>query len=337
MIRVAVEGASGYVGGELLSLLFHHPEVKLVAATAGQAGGEELAELRPRFGARSLRLLNALEPEQLENLDLLFLALPHGESSKRIATLPKELRVIDLSADFRINDKERAEATYGPHAAWEFQREFVYGLPELNRSHIREALRIAVPGCFATAASVGLIPALESNAVLGPPWISAVTGSSGSGHRPTAKTHHPDRALNFFAYQPNGHRHRPEIESALAALNVNEFPLELQVHSAPLVRGIYATVFFPTDPAFDLLEIYRRRYRGKDSFVHVQEEPPQLTDVIGTPRAAVSVSKRAGQATVFVAIDNLLKGAASQAIQCMNLVFGLPEETGLSWPVGVLP
>ena len=336
MIRVAVEGASGYVGGELLSLLFHHPEAELVAATAGQAGGEELAELRPRFGASSLRLLKGLEPEQLEDLDLLFLALPHGESSKRIASIPKELRVIDLSADFRIDDRELAEGTYGPHSAWDFQQDFVYGLPELNRSRIREAHRIAVPGCFATAASVGLIPALEAKVVLGAPWISAVTGSSGSGHRPAAKTHHPDRALNFFAYQPNGHRHQLEIESALAELNAKKYPLELQVHSAPLVRGIYATVFFPTDPSVGLLDIFRRRFQ-EESFVRVQEQPPQLTDVIGTPRAAVSVSIRSGQATAFVAIDNLLKGAASQAIQCMNLAIGLPEETGLSWPVGVLP
>ena len=336
MIRVAVEGASGYVGGELLSLLFHHPEVELVAATAGQAGGEELAELRPRFGASSLRLLKELGPDHMEDLDLLFLALPHGESSKRIPSIPKELRVIDLSADFRIDDRERAEATYGPHSAWDFQREFVYGLPELNRSRIREARCIAAPGCFATAVSVGLMPALEANAVLGPPWISAVTGSSGSGHRPAAKTHHPDRALNFFAYQPNGHRHQPEIESALARFNSKKFPLELQVHSAPLVRGIYATDFFPTDRSIDLPEIYRRRYQ-EESFVRVQEQPPQLIDVIGTPRATVSVSVRSEQATVFVAIDNLLKGAASQAIQCMNLVFDLPEETGLSWPVGVLP
>ena len=337
MIRVAVEGASGYVGGELLSLLFHHPEVKVVAATAGQAGGEELSELRPRFGASSLRLLKELEPDQLEDLDLLFLALPHGESSKRIASIPKELRVIDLSADFRIDDRERAEAIYGPHVAWDFQQEFVYGLPELNRSRIREAHRIAVPGCFATAASVGLIPALEANALLGPPWISAVTGSSGSGHRATAKTHHSDRALNFYAYQPNGHRHQPEIESALARLNSKKFPLELQVHSAPLVRGIYATIFFTTEPSVDLPEIYRRRYCQEESFVRFQEQPPQLADVIGTPRAAVSVSVRSWQATAFVAIDNLLKGAASQAIQCMNLVFDIPEETGLAWPVGVLP
>jgi N-acetyl-gamma-glutamyl-phosphate reductase len=193
-----------------------------------------------------------------------------------------------------------------------------------------------VPGCFATAASIALLPALEANAMLGPPWISAVTGSSGSGHRPASKTHHPERALNFFAYQSNGHRHQPEIEAALESVNASKFPLALQVHSAPMVRGIYASVFFPVDPAADLFEIYRRRCQ-EEPFVDVQGEPPQLADVVGTPRAAVSVSALAGNATVFVAIDNLLKGAASQAIQCMNLQFGLPEDTGLRWPVGVLP
>ena len=336
MIRVALEGASGYVGGELLSLLFHHPDVEVVAATAGQAGGEMLAAIRPRFGASSMKLQTSLEPEQLGKLDLLFLALPHGESSKRIASIPRELPVIDLAADFRIADRTRAEATYGPHPAWNFQSEFVYGLPELNRSRIREARGIAVPGCFATAASIALLPALEADVMQGPPWISAVTGSSGSGHRPAQKTHHPERALNFFGYQPNGHRHQPEIESALQSLNPSKFPLHLQVHSAPLVRGIYASAFFPVDPGANLSELYRRRFE-KEPFVEVREEPPQLADVVGTPRAAVSVSTRMECATVFVAIDNLLKGAASQAVQCMNLRFALPEDAGLRWPTGVLP
>ena len=336
MIRVALEGASGYVGGELLSLLLHHPEVEIVAATAGQAGGELLATIRPRLGASSMRLQTSLEPEQMEKLDLLFLALPHGESSKRIGAIPGELPVIDLAADFRIADRTRAEATYGPHPAWDFQSQFVYGLPELNRSRLREARRIAVPGCFATAASIALLPALEAHAMQGPPWISAVTGSSGAGHRPTSKTHHPERALNFFSYQPNGHRHQPEIESALQELNSSKFPLHLQVHSAPLVRGIYASAFFPMDPSADLLELYRRRFED-EPFVEVGEEPPQLADVVGTPRAAVSVSTRSESATVFVAIDNLLKGAASQALQCMNLRFGLAEDAGLRWPTGVLP
>ena len=224
MIRVALEGASGYVGGELLSLLLHHPEVEIVAATAGQAGGEMLATIRPRFGASAMQLQTSLEPNQMEKLDLLFLALPHGESSKRIGAIPRALPVIDLAADFRIADRTRAEATYGPHPAWDFQSEFVYGLPELNRTCLREARRIAVPGCFATAASIALLPALEADAMQGPPWISAVTGSSGSGHRPGAKTHHPERALNFFGYQPNGHRHQPEDRVGLAGSKLLEVP-----------------------------------------------------------------------------------------------------------------
>ena len=336
MIRVALEGASGYVGGELLSLLLYHPEVEIVAATAGQAGGEMLAAIRPRLGPSTMRLQTSLEPDQIAKLDALFLALPHGESAKRIDSLPRELPVIDLAADFRIADRTRAEATYGPHPAWEFQTEFVYGLPELNRSRLREAGRIAVPGCFATAASLALLPALEANVMQGPPWISAVTGSSGSGHRPAPKTHHPERALNFFGYQPQGHRHQPEIESALERVNRSKYALHLQVHSAPLVRGIYATAFFPTKASTDVLELYRRRFQD-EPFVEVREQPPQLADVVGTPQAAVSVSTRSDSATVFVAIDNLLKGAASQALQCMNLRFGLAEDAGLRWPAGVLP
>jgi len=295
-----------------------------------------LDAIRPRLGASGMQLQTELERGQIEKLDLLFLALPHGESSKRIASVPRELPVIDLAADFRIADRARAEATYGPHPAWDFQSEFVYGLPELNRPRLREARRIAVPGCFATAACLALLPAMETDALQGPPWISAVTGSSGSGHRPAAKTHHPERALNFFGYQPNGHRHQPEIESALQGLNSSNFPLHLQVHSAPLVRGIYASVFFPADPSTNLQELYRKRFEA-EPFVDVRESPPQLADVVGTPQAAVSVATRAESATVFVAIDNLLKGAASQAVQCMNLRFGLPEEAGLRWPTGVLP
>ena len=154
------------------------------------------------------------------------------------------------------------------------------------------------------------------------------------GHRPAAKTHHPDRALNFFAYQPNGHRHQPEIESALARFNSKKFPLELQVHSAPLVRGIYATDFFPTDRSIDLPEIYRRRYQ-EESFVRVQEQPPQLIDVIGTPRATVSVSVRSEQATVFVAIDNLAQGRGLAGHPVYEPCFSIyPKRRGCLGPSG---
>lgn len=336
MIRVAIEGASGYVGGELLSLLDFHPEVEIVAATAGDAAGRDLSEVRPRLGDTSLTLSESLSARQMESLDALFLALPHGESSRRLPSVPRELAVFDLAADFRIGDRARAEATYGAHPAWELQADFVYGLPELYRNRIRESRRIAVPGCFATAAVLALLPALEADVLTSPPVVSAVTGSSGSGHRPRPATHHPDRALNFFAYQPLSHRHQPEIESALAPWNRPSYPLALQVHSAPLVRGIYATAFLRVDPAVSVEDVYRKRYRS-ESFVLVRNEPPQLTDVVGTPRAALCVTQRSEQAVVFCAIDNLLKGAAAQAVHCMNLHFRFPEDAGLRWPHGALP
>jgi N-acetyl-gamma-glutamyl-phosphate reductase common form len=336
MIRVAVEGASGYVGGELLDLLLHHPDVSVVAATAGVAAGKDLGEIRPRLRRRDIKLASEIPPEELDGIDLLFLSLPHGESSRRVPELPSRLPVIDLAADFRIADREKAEAAYGAHPAWEHQKDFVYGLPELNRSRIREARCVAVPGCFATAAELALLPALEAGAALSAPLVSAVTGSSGSGHRPKPRTHHPDRALNFFAYEPLGHRHQPEIETALGRVNPRELSITLQTHSAPLVRGIYATAFFACDPGVQLLELYQERYRH-EPLVTVGAEPPELIDVTGTPFASIGVTARGGQAVVFCAIDNLLKGAASQAVQCMNLVFGFAEDAGLRWPVGALP
>ena len=327
MIRVALEGASGYVGGELLSLLLHHPEVELVAATAGEAAGKEIGVVRPRLRGTPgtpLTLASGLSLETLDSLDLLFLALPHGESSARVPALPLRLKLIDLAADFRIPDAKAPD------------RAFVYGLPELNRNQIKEAHRVAAPGCFATAASLALLPALEAGVVQGPPLVSAVTGSSGSGHRPKPRTHHPERALNFFAYDPLQHRHQPEIESALARLNPKKFPLTLQVHSAPLVRGIYASAFFPIEPGTPLLDLYRKRY-AHEKLLDVLGEPPELADVAGTARAAVGVVTKDGRAAVFTTIDNLLKGAASQAVQCMNLMFGFSEVTGLLWPSGALP
>ena len=336
MIRIGVEGASGYVGAELLSLLLHHPEVEVSVATAGESAGKDLPAVRPRLREAAFRLAAEIRSDELRSLDLLFLALPQGESWRRVAGLPSQTRVIDLAADFRIADRALAEATYGPHAAWELQSDFVYGLPELNRSRIREARRVAAPGCFATAAALALLPALEAGALAGPPVISAVTGSSGAGAKPKPRTHHPERALNFFAYQPLHHRHQPEIESALTRFNPRRFPLTLQVHSAPLVRGIYASAFFPVKEQTDLLDIYRRRYRD-ELFLEVLAEPPELGSVVGTPHGALGVFQRDGQAAVFSAIDNLLKGAASQAVQCLNLMFGLPEDTGLRWPAGALP
>lgn len=329
MIRVALEGASGYVGGELVSLLLHHPQVELVAATAGESAGKDLSALRPRLRRGTLQLLPEIPGEILSTIDVLFLALPHGESSRRVPKLPRDLRVIDLAADFRIADRPPAEAL-------EHQADFVYGLPELNRKRIRESRRVAVPGCFATAASLALLPALEASVMAGPPIVSAVTGSSGSGAKPKPRTHHPERALNFFAYEPLGHRHQPEIESALERFNSRRFPLTLQVHSAPLVRGIYASAYFAVDEATDLLAVYRDRYRD-EPFIEVLAEPPELASVVGTPHASLGVVQRRQQAVVFSTIDNLLKGAASQAVQCLNLMWGIKEDTGLGWPSGILP
>jgi N-acetyl-gamma-glutamyl-phosphate reductase len=325
--RAVVLGASGYIGGEAVRLLLGHPKVELAAVGAHDSAGLALTDLQPNLrGLTSLAFRR--NDELLDGADVYFLSLPHGEAQKTVPRLPQSAKVIDLSGDFRLADRASWEAYYKmPHGAWDLQRDFAYGLPEINRTRIRESRCVAAAGCFATASILSAWPAVKEGLVSGPIIIDGKTGSSGSGAKPGEKTHHPFRAGAFFAYEMFHHRHTPEIRQALGGADVL-----FQPHSAPMVRGVFTTAYLPLAREIaeaEVIEVYRRAY-AESPFVRIAKGTPNVAYVRGSNFADVGVNVRGRTAVVFAAIDNLLKGGASQGVQCMNLMFGFDEAEGLN-------
>jgi N-acetyl-gamma-glutamyl-phosphate reductase common form len=342
-LRVAVLGASGYVGGELLRLLVGHQAVGEVRGGSSSRAGDPWAAAHPSLvNLAGERVFERLDPAAAgEWADAVFLALPHGSSQQLVEAVEsgKPDLIVDTAADFRLADRSRAEAVYGHHGAPHLLGSFACGLADVEGGRLAGSHRIAVPGCFATAAMLALWPLAP---VIGPGadlvcW--AATGSSGSGAVPRPTTHHPARAHNLFAYGLGGHRHEAELEERLVAWCGAGAPsCSLLTHSAPLVRGIHATVrAHLAEPLADPLELARRAYAGRP-FVHVLDHPPELTAVVGTNHAHLhAVGRNGGREVVVVAvIDNLVKGAAGQAVQAMNLALGFNETAGLEFP-GLAP
>jgi N-acetyl-gamma-glutamyl-phosphate/LysW-gamma-L-alpha-aminoadipyl-6-phosphate reductase len=336
-LRVAIYGGSGYGGSELLRILLMHPEVEIAFVTANEQAGKAVGEVhRNLYGLTELSFSTAQEAA-LENLDCVFLALPHGQAMDLVPDLPPDLKAIDLSGDFRLRDQASFEQHYArPHTAMAWQSEFVYGLTETNREAIRDARLIANPGCFATATLLGLAPLVGTGAIVGRVVVDAKTGSSGSGAKPAANTHHPQRMNSFYAYKPFVHQHVPEIEQELKGLQVlrdwtNE--LVFMTHSLPTARGIFASIYVEVDEqnlmsVRDLEALYRSFY--EDSFfVRIVAGSPDINWVKTTNFCDLGFAVRGKQLVIFSALDNLVKGAAGQAVQNMNLMFGLDEKTGL--------
>lgn len=333
-LRAAILGGSGYAGGELLRLLLDHPEAEPVAVISRSQGGKPVSEAHPHLSRLTDLQFTSELPE--ETPEVVFLAGPHGFAIEAAPPLlDRGVPVVDLSADFRLKDPASFEKHYGPvPPGFARQKEFVYGLPELFREEIGGSRAVASPGCFATASILAVAPLWKKGLVRDgvPVSIFAVTGSSGAGVTPTPTTHHPRRAGAFFAYGLDGHRHQPEIEESLSAVGAGAAGrLVFQVHSAPLVRGIFVTASVPLASPLDregLLEVFEEAY-GQEFFIRLVDGSPDVGAVRGTNFADIGVAASGDVARVFVAIDNLVKGAAGQAIQAMNLMFGLPESAGL--------
>jgi N-acetyl-gamma-glutamyl-phosphate reductase len=336
-IRVGIFGGSGYGGSELLRILLFHPHVEVVFVTANEHAGKPVGEVHRNLnGLTQLSFIEAPEEaENLNDLDCIFLALPHGQAMDIVPRLPASLKAIDLSGDFRLRDGAVFEQHYKqPHTAMSAQADFVYGLTETNREAIKQARLIANPGCFATATLLGLAPLVANNLLNGRVVVDAKTGSSGSGAKAAANTHHPQRMNSFYAYKPFTHQHVPEIEQELNHVGDWTNELVFMTHSLPVSRGIFASIYAEAKRELsedELRGVFADYYRDS-FFVRLVSGSPDINWVKTTNFCDLGFAVRGKQIVVFSAIDNLVKGAAGQAVQNMNLMFGLEEKTGLVLP-----
>lgn len=329
-MKAAVVGASGFVGGELLRLLHGHPEMEEITAVSRSHAGRPIAEAHPALAGIEGKFQTLSPGESARGSDVVFLCLDHGEAEgvvdEIVAARPGI--VCDLSADFRVRDRGLHERHYGPRRSVAADR-FVYALADVLGPELHGAVALAIPGCFATAAQLALWP-LARLAPEGTPVLFAVTGSSGAGAKLKPTTHHPLRAHDLFAYASLGHRHEAEIEEQWRRWTGRDEAPRLAAHAGPFVRGIYLTLHARSRRAAEARDVYRDAYAGRH-FVRVLDEPPHLARVLGTNRADLHVASDAatGEIQVNVAIDNLIKGAAGQAIQAVNLAAGFGVAAGL--------
>jgi N-acetyl-gamma-glutamyl-phosphate/LysW-gamma-L-alpha-aminoadipyl-6-phosphate reductase len=343
-IDAVVFGASGYGGGELLYWLSRHPEVRSVRGTSRNLAGEPFFTAHPNLrNVVEGRFESDIDWQELARSEqpVVFSALPHGELAGRVRELESawsragivdRMVLVDLSADFRVPNPRVFQQLNGfEHPCPELLPEFVYGLPEWNSAAIKGAKRIASPGCFATALQLALLPlrGLQIDFFA----ASAVTGSSGSGNSPILATHHPTRANDFRAYKILTHHHTAEVEMAMAACNI-EGTLGFVPHSGPFVRGIFATLQFVNGNALSPSALHARIASAFDDcpFVRIVEGSPRVAAVAGTNFADIGVATNENTSAIMVALDNLGKGMAGQAVQAMNIALGIPETTALWQP-----
>jgi N-acetyl-gamma-glutamyl-phosphate reductase len=338
MIRAAIVGASGYSGAELLRILSRHADVTVATVTANTSVGQRVDALYPDLTGTTDLVFEEFRPDAMATVDVAFVALPSGQGMAVVpGLLGRAARVIDLGGDFRLKSTAAYERYYGhPHTAPELLREAVYGLPELNRTAIAGARLVANPGCYATSVILALLPALV-HGLVSPAAIavSAVSGISGAGRTSSVELSFSELNENVRAYKVGVHQHVPEIEAALRDASGQPATLSFIPHLVPITRGIYATVHAALATeigAEKIAEVYQEYYRTAP-FVRVRKQVPQIQAVARTNYCdiALSVDRRTGQLVVLSTIDNLVKGAAGQAVQNMNMMFGLPEEKGLRW------
>ncbi len=342
MIKVGIAGGTGYTGVELLRLLAAHPQVELRVITSRADAGTLVSQMFPSL--RGFVGLPFTHPDQanLEQCDLVFFATPNGIAMQQVrALLSAGVKVIDLAADFRLQDIATWEKWYGmTHACPDLVAEAVYGLPEVNRANIKTARLVANPGCYPTAVQLGFIPLLEAGVIEPDNLIAdAKSGVSGAGRKAEIGSLYSEAADNFKSYGVAGHRHLPEIRQGLTRVAGKEIGLTFVPHLTPMIRGIHATLYGRLTREVDLQELFEQRY-ANEPFVDVMPagSHPETRTVRGSNCCRIAVHRPQGGDTVVVlsVIDNLVKGAAGQAVQNMNIMFGLSELTALN-NVSLLP
>ena len=341
--KVAVLGASGFAGAELLRRLLDHPQLEVVRVCANDHVGELVARAHPHLeGLTQLRFENPPPAEAARGVDAVLMGLPHGASCEVVAAVAgSDTRIVDMSGAFRVKNPASYAHYYGSaHPRPELLEQFVYGLPELNRERIQSARWVASAGCFATTIELMLLPFAKAGLLRGSVQVVSITGSSGAGAAPTATTHHPVRAHNLRTYKPLEHPHTPEIVETLTASGARELSLGFVPVSAPLTRGIFATAFFQVPASVgedELRALPGRTYRNERCVLVPEARLPEVVAVLGSNRAEVGIALgpvvgETRAVTVFGALDNLVKGGAGQALQNLNLMLGLEELSGLSTP-----
>lgn len=334
-IKVGIVGGTGYTGVELLRLLAQHPQCELRAITSRKEAGMPVADMFPNLRGRVDLCFSEPAAAGLDKCDVVFFATPNGVAMHEARVLVDAgVKVIDLAADFRIRDVSVWEQFYKmKHACPELVAEAVYALPEINRAEISKARVIANPGCYPTAVQLGFLPLIEAGCVDASHLIAdAKSGVSGAGRK--AETHilHAEASDNFKAYGVGGHRHQPEIAQGLARVAKGPVGLVFVPHLTPMIRGIHATLYARLTEDIDLQALYEKRYAG-EAFVDVLPagSHPETRSVRGANVCRIAVHRPQGGDTVVVlsVIDNLVKGAAGQAVQNMNILFDLAEDTGL--------
>ena len=339
MTRVSIVGGSGYGGGELLRILLDHPNTEVVQVTSRSHLGEYVYQVHPNLRKRTQ--LKFSDPAALEPVDLLFLALPHGQAQHNIDQYAAlAARIIDLSADFRLRSPELYQEWYGAaHAAPGWLSKFVYGLPELHRADLAAASYVSGVGCNATASNLALLPLVKAELIdlAAPIIIEIKVGSSEGGAEGNPGSHHPERSNVVRTFSPFGHRHTAEVMQELGVQNIS-----LTMTSVDLVRGVLATAHVTVKPGVankDLWKAYRAA-ASENPFLRVVKEQrgiyrvPEPKILAGSNYADLGfeLDERSGHLVAMCAIDNLMKGAAGSAVQCMNLMLGLDETTGIGFP-----
>lgn len=334
-LKIGVVGGTGYSGVELLRLLAQHPHCQLTVITSRQEAGTPVAAMFPNLRGQVGIDFSAPSDAALKQCDVVFFATPNGVAMQQARMLfDAGVKIIDIAADFRIKDITTWEKWYGmKHACPELVAEAVYGLPELNRESIKQARLVANPGCYPTSVQLGFMPLIKAKLVdLEHLIADAKSGVSGAGRKAEVATLFSEASDNFKAYGVGGHRHHPEISQGLGLIAEREVRLTFVPHLTPMIRGIHATLYARLTGSADLQQIYEKFY-ADEPFVDIQPagSHPDTRSVRGSNLCRIAVYQPYGGdiAVILSVIDNLTKGAAGQAIQNMNLMFGLPETTGL--------
>lgn len=320
-VRAGIVGGAGYTGGEMLRILINHPNVDIAFVHSSSNAGNHVYDVHTDlFGDTDLKFA----AELAYNIDVLFLCVGHGDARKFLEAnpIPENIKIIDLSQDFRLKNDVSSHKTR--------TKEFIYGLPELNREVIKQAKNIANPGCFATCLQLGLLPLASKGLLKSEVHVTATTGSTGAGQSPSATTHFTWRNDNLSVYKAFEHQHLNEIGQSLKQLQPNfEGPVNFIPYRGDYTRGIIASMYIDTDlPEAEVLKLYHQYY-DIHPFTHVTSHNIDLKQIVNTNKCFIQVKKYGNKLLIISILDNLLKGASGQAVQNMNLMFGLDEMAGL--------